>query len=86
MPWRLAFTRRADRDLNDLTRRDREAVGRALERAAVEPGAADLRKLAGRENQWRLRVGRWRIILKLDTQAGLMLVARVLPRSRAYRD
>ncbi|MGH2603135.1 MAG: type II toxin-antitoxin system RelE family toxin [Dehalococcoidia bacterium] len=59
---------------------------RALEQLLVDFGSGDAKKLAGRPNEWRLRVGRWRVILELDNQAGLINATRVLPRDRAYRD
>jgi mRNA-degrading endonuclease RelE of RelBE toxin-antitoxin system len=86
MPWVVAFARRAVRDLGDLEQRDREAVEAAIGRLALETGTGDLRKLSGRPNEWRLRVGRWRVILELDNAAGRIVVVRVLPRNeRTYR-
>ena len=85
MPWRMVLTRRAEKDLDELPPHDREAVRRALSRLVTDPSSADLRKLAGREDEWRLRVGRWRAILQLDTAAGTIGVLRILARSDAYR-
>ena len=86
MPWEVGLTRRAIRDLDDLSERDRSAVEEAIARLAAEPGTRDLRKLSGRSNEWRLRVGRWRVILELDNAAGQILVIRVLPRNEGtYR-
>jgi mRNA-degrading endonuclease RelE of RelBE toxin-antitoxin system len=84
--WSLEVTRPARKDLAGLPARDAYAVRRALDRLTPDLGTADLRKLAGHRNQWRLRVGRWRAILELDNAAGLIRVMRVLPRERAYRD
>jgi mRNA-degrading endonuclease RelE of RelBE toxin-antitoxin system len=46
----------------------------------------DMTKLAGRGNRWRLRVGRWRVIIDVDNSTGEMLITRVLARKDAYRD
>jgi mRNA-degrading endonuclease RelE of RelBE toxin-antitoxin system len=48
-----------------------------------DPPAGDVIKLRGRDDH-RLRVGDWRIILRLDEQARIVRVLRVLPRGRAY--
>ena len=85
MPWRLALTRRAERDLADLPPLERAAVERALSRLLSDPSGSDLRKLAGRDDEWRLRIGRWRAILQLDTATGMITVLRVLARRDAYR-
>lgn len=86
MPWTRQTKRRAARDLDDLSSGDRVAVEGAIERLLDDPGSVDLTKLAGRGNQWRMRVGRWRVILELDTAAGTITVLRVLPRNEGtYR-
>ncbi len=86
MAWSVAITERAERDLASMPLRDREAVRQATLPLTDGLGGANVRKLSGRGNQWRLRVGRWRAILEVDTRARRIVVARVLPRDRAYRD
>ena len=85
MPWQLRVSTGAARKLRRLPPREREAIGRALDALADDPGAANIRKLAGRGNRWRLRVGDWRVLLDLDNAAGVILVTDVRPRGRAYR-
>lgn len=85
MPWQLIIAPRAEREMNAFSRRDREAIIQALDRLIADFGRADVRKLSGRGGEWRLRVGRWRVIFELDNQRGLINVTRVLPRGRAYR-
>jgi mRNA-degrading endonuclease RelE of RelBE toxin-antitoxin system len=46
----------------------------------------DVRKLRGKPNEWRLRVGDWRIRFGLDARAQTVVILQVLPRGRAYRD
>jgi mRNA-degrading endonuclease RelE of RelBE toxin-antitoxin system len=45
-----------------------------------------VRKLEGYENQWRLRVGEWRVRFAPVEERREILILRVLPRGRAYRD
>ena len=84
MPWTLIIAERANRDLHRLTTRDREAVLRALERLAVSPGASNLKMLSGGRGEWRLRVGRWRVLLDLDNARGIITASHVLARKDAY--
>jgi mRNA interferase RelE/StbE len=80
------LTRAATRDLRRLDAPIRRRVHAALQQLAVDaqqPGA--LRKLTGAPEH-RLRVGDWRALLLLDTQTRTIIVTRVLPRGRAYRD
>jgi mRNA interferase RelE/StbE len=83
MSWRLEVSRRARRELMALPADVRRAIGLALERLAIDPSGADLKKLS--DGSWRLRVGQWRVILDLDNQTGLMSVQRVVNRRDAYR-
>ena len=54
-------------------------------RLAQDVGSADIRKLSGRTGEWRMPVGRWRVMLELDNRAGLIVVTRILARRDAYR-
>jgi len=45
--------------------------------------ATGVRKLTGLE-EWRLRVGDWRVRFIRDDAARVIYVTRVLPRGRAY--
>ncbi|MCW5854016.1 MAG: type II toxin-antitoxin system RelE/ParE family toxin [Anaerolineae bacterium] len=45
-----------------------------------------MKKLKGREDQWRLRVGDWRIIFEIDAPGRVIYIVRVLPRKDAYGD
>ncbi len=85
MPWKLIIAPRAERDLAALPARDREAIRQVLRRLANAPDTTDLKKLGGRRGEWRVRVGRWRLILELNNATGEMSITRVLPRKDAYR-
>ena len=85
MPWRVALSSRARRDRASLSATDRAAVDAALRHLADDPSSVDFKKLAGGSRIWRLRVGRWRALLDLDSRVGLMTVTRILDRREAYR-
>lgn len=40
--------------------------------------------LKGRD-EWRLRVGDWRVIFARDSDAKTLTILRILPRGRAYQ-
>lgn len=85
MPWKLVVTEGARKALRGMSKQDRQAIGQALNRMIDEPGSVDLAKLAGATDEWRLRVGQWRVRLELDNSTGTMYALRVLPRKDAYR-
>lgn len=85
-PWRVELTRTAQRDLRRLDPQVRQRVNDALVALAEDSNASpNLRRLTGRP-ETRLRVGEWRVLLTLDTEASAIVVLRVLPRGRAYRN
>ena len=84
-PWRIAITSRAERELTTLPVRDQARVRAGIDDLGVFPTRGDLQKLRGLEDEWRLRIGRWRIRLRPDRDNHVIVVLRVLPRGRAYR-
>jgi mRNA interferase RelE/StbE len=78
------FSDRAQRDIGRLDRQVAQRVISALDRLCSDPPVGDVVKLTGSE-EWRLRVGDWRVRFARD-DAGTIIVTRVLPRGRAYRD
>ena len=85
MAWTLVFSRRAERDLEDIDDATRNWILERVRSAARDPASVSLAKLKGRPGEWRIRTGAWRIIVELDTRTGRMIVTRVLPRRDAYR-
>ena len=86
MARRLVIAPRARKELAALPQRERRAIATALDQLTRDFGSADVKKLSGQSARWRLRVGRWRVILTLDNETDAIDVTRVLPRDRAYRD
>ena len=83
--WRIEVTPRARRDLENLDPPVRQRVREALKRLVEDPASVRLVRLRG-SDELRLRVGDWRVRLRLDTAARTVVVLRVLPRGRAYRE
>jgi mRNA interferase RelE/StbE len=82
-PWSVEFERRAARDLERLDPQVKQRVLAAIDRLANDPRNAGLRRLSGRPES-RLRVGDWRVIVELETATRTIVIARILPRGRAY--
>ena len=84
-PWRYILTPRAEREMARAPPEMRRRIFAALDRLAADRGRGDIRKLGGAE-EWRLRVGTWRVRIVFDPGTETIVVLRVLPRDRAYRD
>ena len=83
MSLRLAWSAEATKNTRRLDRPPRERIIAALEELA-RTRKGDLIRLKPLPG-YRLRVGQWRVLLDLDTEAGTILVHDVQARGRAYR-
>ena len=73
---------------SDLKRLDppvRRRILKAIDGVAAEPAVGDVRRLSGRP-ELRLHVGDWRVLFERTTSTRTLMVLRVLPRGRAYRE
>jgi len=73
--------------LDQIRRRDArlaQRIGAAIVQSA-DHDAGDVRKLAGCDDVYRLRIGDWRVVFSLEDGGRAMLVLRVLNRRDAYR-
>ncbi|MFZ0589816.1 MAG: type II toxin-antitoxin system RelE/ParE family toxin [Bryobacteraceae bacterium] len=59
-------------------------VVQLMETLAQNPRPTGCKKLKGYKNQWRLRVGDWRVVYLIDDKAGLISVTRIAHRSEVY--
>lgn len=81
--WRLAVSNRANHDLRNRDPPVRERILDALQDLLSDDPHGELRRLSGRDDQARLRVGDWRIILTRDpAQRVLARTPRPAPRAR----
>lgn len=72
--------------MREITRRDAALARRIRRRVASYAATAqgDVKKLQGARDQWRLRVGDWRVIYIFDPPGTITILAVVLRRD-AYR-
>ena len=84
MNRQLRWNRQAEADFDRLPGQMQDRVLAALERLA-DTGQGDIKKLSGRQDQWRLRVGDWRAIITFADRGRIIRVLRVLHRREAYR-
>lgn len=84
MNWDIVWSRPAERDLRRLDQSTARRIVDAIDQLA-STGHGDVVRLQGREQQWRLRVGDWRVIVAYDASDAAIRIVRVLPRGRAHR-
>ena len=74
-------------DLKRIDQQTQQRIRAAVYRFANE-NHGDVQRLQGSQDEWRLRVGQFRIRYTYDQiETGRIIrILRVLPRDRAYRD
>jgi mRNA interferase RelE/StbE len=82
--YRVFLESKADRQLRKLAQEDRERVSARIQK--LKEGLLpelDVKKLKGYKDQYRLRVGEFRVLFELQPEHTIVVYA-VLPRKKAY--
>lgn len=82
--WRLLIAPRAEKVLKRLPATERRRFLEAFDRLAADPYNAPVKPLQGRP-EWRLRVGGWRALLRVDREARTIVVVAIGPRGDIYK-
>lgn len=82
--YKVELHRTAKRQLDRLPRVIQWRVAEAISELADEPRPGGCSKLAGRPNDWRIRIGDYRVIYQIRDQVLHVLVVRVGHRRDIY--
>lgn len=75
----------ARKSLANLPRRDQLRIVSALEALSDEPRPMGAKKLVAEESLWRIRVGSYRVIYKIEDENLIILVLKIGHRKDVYR-
>ena len=85
MAYRVEVKRSAQKEIAALPKPVQRRIVSAIEGLAKEPRPANVRKLTGSEDAYRLRVGDYRVIYQVADDVLAVLVVRVGHRKDVYR-
>jgi mRNA interferase RelE/StbE len=83
--YRVFLERAAERDLKQLSAKLHDRVIAAIQALAKTPRPTGCRKLTGADNDWRIRVGDYRVIYEIADAVRVVRVNRVRHRREVYR-
>jgi mRNA interferase RelE/StbE len=83
--FRILLASSAERDLRRLAPSIHERVIAAIQGLSRNPRPPGCRKLAGMANDWRIRVGDYRVIYEIADAIRIVRVNRVRHRPEVYR-
>jgi mRNA interferase RelE/StbE len=81
----VVFAAAAARDFRKLPADVQRRIRPKVDALAANPRPAGAEKLAGREDSYRIRIGDYRVLYRVEDEAVRVLVVRVAHRREAYR-
>ena len=84
MPWLIRLEARAERQLASLPDEVRRRIARRIDLLQIEARPRGCQKLAGHADGYRLRVGDYRILYRVEDAALVVLVIRIGHRRDIY--
>ena len=83
--FEILLERSAEKDLKRLAHEIRPKVIAAIKTLGEEPRPPGCRKLVGEENDWRIRVGDYRVIYEIADEIRIVRITRIRHRKDVYR-
>ncbi len=83
--YEVYLERAAERDLRRLPVETFRRIVPRIRALAENPRPPGCRKLTGSENDWRIRIGDYRVIYEVDEGEKAVRVFRIRHRREAYR-
>jgi len=79
---RLEIKNTAKKYIGRIPQPQKTAIVDAIEGLTAEPPKGDIEPLQGQKEKWRLKVGGYRILFKIE--GGTVYATHVVPRGQAY--
>lgn len=83
--YEITIARSALRELSRLPSRTKTRITGAVEDLGATPRPRGVEKLTGYTDLYRIRVGQYRIIYRINDDARIVNIVRVRTRGAAYR-
>ncbi|MFH1763617.1 MAG: type II toxin-antitoxin system RelE/ParE family toxin [Gemmatimonadota bacterium] len=84
MAYRIEVTPRALKDLKALPTRERQRVAGEIDSLEDNPRPQSCKKLKGRKDFYRVRVGDYRVVYRIEDEVLLILIVRIGDRKEIY--
>ncbi|MBF4563391.1 type II toxin-antitoxin system RelE/ParE family toxin [Microbacterium sp. VKM Ac-2870] len=84
--YRVEFTTAAAKEVRKLEPQIRRRVLAAIANLETDPRPSGVRKLAGHESAWRVRIGDYRVLYEISNERVVVTVFRVAHRRAVYED
>ena len=83
--FEILIERAAEKDLQRLPEDVHARVLKAIHPLSIQPRPAGARKLSGSKNDWRLRVGEYRVLYEIADSIRIVRIYRIRHRRDVYK-
>ena len=85
MRYSLEFTASASREFRDLDRQLQRRITEKITALCEDPFPSGSKKLKGRVDHFRIRIGDYRVIYRIDGKRIVIVIVRIGHRRDVYR-
>ena len=86
MSYQVIFSKGAAKQFKKLPQDIQERIQIKIDNLAIEPRPNGVKKLAGEESLYRIRVGNYRVVYQILDDILLVTILKVKHRSSVYQD
>jgi mRNA interferase RelE/StbE len=83
--YEVLIERTAERDLQSLPSNILNRIAPRIKALAEDPRPSGCHKLTGSRNDWRIRIGDYRVVYEIDDKRKQVRIFRVRHRREVYR-
>lgn len=85
MPYQVEFSKQAEKQFKDLPQQIQNRLQLRIDALGENPRPTGVKKLEGAENQYRIRLGDYRLVYQIQDAILLIILVRIGHRSEVYR-
>jgi mRNA interferase RelE/StbE len=86
MAYELYIERHAEKDLKKLPESLFSGIIENIKNLTQNPHPPNSKKIKGSQNDWRLRIGDYRVLYEINSATKAIIIMRVKHRRDAYRN
>jgi mRNA interferase RelE/StbE len=83
--YQVEFTATAQKDMLSLRYEIQERLELSIENLEIQPRPSGCKKLKGRNNTWRIRIGDYRILYGINDRLKVVIIYRIRHRKEVYQ-
>lgn len=85
MAYAIEFTASALREFRSLDRTTQRRIGKKISELGDDPFPPGTKKLRGQPDHFRIRIGEYRVIYRVDGKRVVIVIVRIGHRKDVYR-